>query len=51
MPWKEVDDLEATIDIFREIGLDLEGRATGSSSPGFSRRLLSRITGQLRLTL
>ncbi len=72
-----VDDLEATIAFFRELGLDLEGRATiegewagrvtglgdqrveiammrtpdghgRSSSPGFSRRLPSRITGTLR---
>jgi catechol 2,3-dioxygenase-like lactoylglutathione lyase family enzyme len=72
-----VDDLDATIDFFRELGLDLEGRATiegewagrvtglcdqrvempgcarltatgGWSSPGFSRRLPSRITGMPR---
>ena len=72
-----VDDLTATIDFFRELGLELEGRATIEgewagrvtglgdqrveiammarrtatadwSSPGFSRRLSSRITGTPR---
>jgi catechol 2,3-dioxygenase-like lactoylglutathione lyase family enzyme len=44
-----VADLDATIAFFRELGLDLEGRATvDSSSLGFSRRLSSQITGTLR---
>jgi catechol 2,3-dioxygenase-like lactoylglutathione lyase family enzyme len=44
-----VSDLDATIAFFRELGLDLEGRATvDSSSLGFSCRPSSQITGTLR---
>jgi hypothetical protein len=35
-----VDDLEATIDFFRELGLDLEGRAT------IGREWAGRVTGR-----